>query len=287
MNDPNPPRPIAPWSHRALWVAAVLALAAAAQIALERWSVGTPVPHLFRGRVLPALLWVAAVPLIMRLGDRFPVRGDQAIRDVAVHAAALAAWLFATNLLLRLPDAGRLGWSWVIDDTRAGMVRYTPTAVLLWSVLAWLGRGARPATGGEEGVAEARPEPGDPPEATVTDDAATGLATLALPGLNRVRLVPIEQIRYLEADGDHVRVHTTEGPHRVRARLTDLERRLAASRTFVRIHRSHLVNLGHLREVQPFQHGDWVAVMSDGAELRIPRTRRRALERILGKGAEA
>ncbi len=281
MNESNPVRWGAPSRSRAAWAAAALALAAAAQIALERWSGAAPLPHLFRGRVLPASMWVVAVPLIMGLGMRFPLRGGRVARDATVHVTALAGWLVLTNLALRVPDAGRMGWAWVLTDTREGIVRYAPTAVLLWAVLAWLGRGAPAAEKGET-------EPG-PERALETDegDASAAPATLPVPGLNRVRLVPLEQIRYLEADGDHVRVHTTEGPHRLRATLSDLERKLATSRTFVRIHRSHLVNLGHLREVQPFQHGDWVAVMSDGAELRIPRTRRRALERILGKAAEA
>jgi hypothetical protein len=280
MIESNPADGTAPWRSRAAWAAAALALAAAAQIALERWSGAPPPAHLFRDRILPASMWVAAVPLILRLGMRFPLRGERLARDAAVHAAALVGWLLLTNLLLRLPDAGRLGWPWVLADTREGVARYAPTAVLLWGVLAWLGRGAL-----------ATPENAAEPDPTLAAGRGKPLtsapSSLPLPGLNRVRLVPLEQIRYLEADGDHVRVHTTEGPHRVRATLSDLERTLAASRTFVRIHRSHLVNVRHVREVQPFQHGDWVAVMSDGAELRIPRTRRRALERILGKGAEA
>ncbi len=273
---------------RPLWAALALALAAAVQIALEASTVASlPGKGILRGRALPALLWVAAVPAVMWMGGRFPLRSGRRGRDVGVHVAAFGAWFVSTNLLLRLPDTVRVGWSWVARDTWAGMVRYAPTAVLLWAALAWLGRARRPAPTGAEGKEAAPPSGPLPVRAGPGAQGPSAPAALPLPGLNRIRLAPLARVRYLEADGDHVRVHTVEDVHRVRGRLSDFERRLAASGAFVRIHRSHLVNLEHLREVQPFQHGDYVAVMSDGAELRIPRTRRRALSRILGRDARA
>ena len=171
-------------------------------------------------------------------------------------------------------------------------MRYGPTALLLWA---------------GPGLARTRREPGadvDPAgevaDAGAPTDASTGSADeprsrrgrpgrrSPIPGLNRVHLVPLDRIRYLEADGDHVRVHTTDGEHRVRATLSDLERegRAESAPSCASTARTWST-WAHVREVQPFQHGDWVAVMSDGAELRIPRTRRRALDRILGRGAPA
>lgn len=250
-----------------------LALLATAQIGLELWSRGgMPWGPLLEGRILPALLWVVASPAIVGLGRRWARGTIPGPAELARHGAAFGGWFLLTNLLIRLPRLGVLGWGGLVRDTRAGMVQYAPAAFLLWGVLAWLGRGRSVAAAQVGGAAEAAPSPPPPPP-----------ATLAVPGLNRIHLVPVTRIRRLEADGDHVRVHTLDGEHRVRGTLSDFERKLSASEAFVRIHRSHLVNAAHVREVQPYLHGDYVAVVSDGAELRIPRTRRKALERLLGR----
>ncbi len=285
MDDGNSTRSHALW--RPVWVALALAAAAAVEIALEASTERAhPAPELLRGRVAPALLWVAVVPVVMWTGARFPARPGRRLRDAMLHGVAFSAWFASTNLLLRMPAVARLGWIRVLADTWAGMVRYLPTAVLLWAVLAWMGRARHAGVERESRLRSETRSPSIPESASAADEPATP-ATLPLPGLNRIRLAPLASIRYLEADGDHVRVHTVDHVHRVRGRLSEFERKLASTGAFVRIHRSHVVNLGHLREVQPFRHGDYVAVMSDGAELRIPRTRRRALARILGRSAPA
>lgn len=106
---------------------------------------------------------------------------------------------------------------------------------------------------------------------------------LALEDGYRIHLVSLDEVRWLEADRDHVRVHVNDGEvHRVRATMKEMSERLDDDR-FLRIHRSSIVNLDHVREVQAYFHGDHVAILDDGTELRIPRTRQKALERILGE----
>ncbi len=63
------------------------------------------------------------------------------------------------------------------------------------------------------------------------------------------RFVSRSDISHVEAQGDYARLHTAEGSHLVRAPLTTLEAEWAAA-GFVRIHRSLLVNLAHVREVR-------------------------------------
>ncbi len=52
---------------------------------------------------------------------------------------------------------------------------------------------------------------------------------------------------------------------------------------FVRIHRSSIVNVNRIREIQPLFHGDFVVILIDGTKLRVSRSRRQALEACLGK----
>ncbi len=54
-------------------------------------------------------------------------------------------------------------------------------------------------------------------------------------------------------------------------------------RKFVRIHRSAIVNVDRIREVQPLEHRDYIVILEGGERLRVSRTRRRALEAILGQ----
>jgi len=89
----------------------------------------------------------------------------------------------------------------------------------------------------------------------------------------RTRFVPVGAIRYLESDGNHVLIHTAEDVHRVRVALSDLHARLEPS-TFVRVHRSTVLNLECVREIQPWFSGAYIAILDDGRQLRISRTYR-------------
>lgn len=96
---------------------------------------------------------------------------------------------------------------------------------------------------------------------------------------DRVRFVPVSELRYVTADGNHLVLHLAGGgTARIRHTLTDLEAVLDPAR-FVRIHRSTLVNVDEVREVQPWFSGDWVALMKGGEELRVSRRYRSALMR--------
>jgi two-component system, LytTR family, response regulator len=115
-----------------------------------------------------------------------------------------------------------------------------------------------------------RPEPAE--EETVAVDALRGGGT---------RLLARSSILYLQAHGDYVRVASDDGRYLLRARLTDLEERWAAS-GFVRVHRGFVVNLRRAVEVRPRLNGTAVLVMADGAEVPIARRQVGELRRKLG-----
>jgi DNA-binding LytR/AlgR family response regulator len=93
------------------------------------------------------------------------------------------------------------------------------------------------------------------------------------------RFITRSQIRYAQAQGDYARLHTEAGSHLVRIPLSTLEERWAAA-GFVRIHRSTLVSLAHIREVR-MEHGRCSVVLED-AELQVSRRHTRELrDRLL------
>jgi DNA-binding LytR/AlgR family response regulator len=93
------------------------------------------------------------------------------------------------------------------------------------------------------------------------------------------RFISRSQIRYAQAQGDYARLHTDSGSHLVRIPLSTLEERWGPA-GFVRIHRSTLVALPHVREVR-MEHGRCTVVL-DGAELQVSRRHTRELrDRLL------
>lgn len=96
---------------------------------------------------------------------------------------------------------------------------------------------------------------------------------------DRAFFVPLASIGWIEAEGPHVRLHTTDGSHRMRVSISTLAEELDPHR-FVRIHRGAIVNLDFVREFQPFFHGDYVVVLKTGARLRMSRRRRDVLDRL-------
>lgn len=95
----------------------------------------------------------------------------------------------------------------------------------------------------------------------------------------RTRFLPVDEVRYFEADGNYVLVHTGAATHRIRTTLTGLLDRMDPA-VFVRIHRGTAINLDHLKEIQPWFSGDYVAILADGTQLRVSRTHREGLLRL-------
>jgi two-component system LytT family response regulator len=109
------------------------------------------------------------------------------------------------------------------------------------------------------------------------------LDKIVLKGNHRVRLLPVEQITWIEAEGMYVRIHTREGgAHLQRALLRAIEASLDP-RQFVRIHRSAIVNIDLVAELRQDAHGDHVAILRGGTEVRVGRRFKDRLRARLGQ----
>jgi two-component system LytT family response regulator len=88
----------------------------------------------------------------------------------------------------------------------------------------------------------------------------------------RVRLVKTEDIRWVEAAGDYVRLHTGDKTHLLRRTMQDVEETLEDA-SFLRIHRSTIVNVEHVAEMRPYgSNNEYVVVLDDGTERKLSRT---------------
>jgi len=98
----------------------------------------------------------------------------------------------------------------------------------------------------------------------------------------RMTVVAVEDVDWIEADGDYARIHAGRDAHALRETMKLLESRLDPSR-FVRIHRSIIVNVERIKELQPYFRNEYVAVLRDGTRLKVSRGCRPQLERALGR----
>ena len=107
-------------------------------------------------------------------------------------------------------------------------------------------------------------------------------AKIALKTSNRVVLVEPSEIDWVEAADYCLRVHIGTTAYLIRESMQAMQQRLDNSE-FVRIHRSSIVNVNKIREIQPLFHGDYIVILVDGTKLRVSRSRRNALEERLGR----
>jgi two-component system LytT family response regulator len=98
---------------------------------------------------------------------------------------------------------------------------------------------------------------------------------------SRIALVKPEDIDWVEAAGNYVRLHVGKDEHLLRGTMEGIEGQLPP-RQFVRIHRSTIVNVERIRSLEPGFHGDYVVALHDGTELPLSRTYRSRLEELLG-----
>jgi two-component system LytT family response regulator len=99
----------------------------------------------------------------------------------------------------------------------------------------------------------------------------------------RVFFLRTDEIDWIEAAGNYVRLHLGEESHLFRETMNGMESRLDGRR-FVRIHRSRIVNTERIKELQPWFNGEYVVILRNGTRLTLSRGYREKLQEQLGKG---
>jgi two-component system LytT family response regulator len=108
------------------------------------------------------------------------------------------------------------------------------------------------------------------------------LERLVIKSTGRIQFLRVEDVDWIEADADYVRLHAHGKQHLVRAKIGELEQRLDP-RLFLRIHRSTIVQLDRVKELRPLFHGDFLVVLHDNTELTLSRSYRGRLSQFLDR----
>jgi two-component system, LytTR family, response regulator len=133
----------------------------------------------------------------------------------------------------------------------------------------------------------------DEPQAAATGDARQLLTEPSAPavggdpgafprrflvkGDGQMYFVAVDDIDWIEAYGNYVRLHVGKGVHLIRETLGNIERKLDPTR-FARVHRSSFVNLDRVARMDLWGAGDYVVLLKDGTKLKLSRWYRSRIE---------
>lgn len=96
-----------------------------------------------------------------------------------------------------------------------------------------------------------------------------------------IRIIPANEIHYLEADDDYVRIVTKGGTYLKKSTLAHLEQTLDPHQ-FVRVHRSYLIPVSQLLRIEPYEKESHIALLQCGAKVTVSKTGMAKLKGLLG-----
>jgi hypothetical protein len=235
------------------------------------------------------LVLLMLIPVFVAIERRLaPLLPGRWVRFVAGHVLASVAisvvhvaGMFAVRSLVYAMAGGRYdfgGWTgqWGYEYLKDVRV-YVSIVFGIWAYRLFMLR-----LQGEARVLdapEAAAQPSAEPESPGTPAARP--ERFLVRKLRREFLIAATDIDWLQAEGNYVGLHVNGHDYLLRATLTDFLAQLDPAR-FVRVHRSHAVNLGRIKEIEPLDGGDARLHMHDGTTVPCSRRYRDALRASAG-----
>jgi len=97
---------------------------------------------------------------------------------------------------------------------------------------------------------------------------------------HKIHIIPVDQIRYIESMDDYVMIYTTEGRHMKQKTMHYFEDALD-SKEFVRIHRSYIVKVSEINEIQQYEKESYIVILHDKTKLKVSKTGYKNLKGVL------
>ena len=107
------------------------------------------------------------------------------------------------------------------------------------------------------------------------------LERLVIKNGGRVFFLNVDDVHCIESEGNYVRVYDNQKGYLLRETITSLEDQLDP-RQFRRIHRSAIVKIDKIKEMQPWFHGEYRVIMENGKQLTLSRNYRANFQRLVG-----
>lgn len=97
---------------------------------------------------------------------------------------------------------------------------------------------------------------------------------------HKINIIPVDQIRYIESMDDYVMIYTKEGRHIKQKTMKYLEDSLNPQE-FVRIHRSYIVKVTEIKEIQQYEKESYLVIMADKTKLKVSKSGYKRLKEVL------
>lgn len=107
------------------------------------------------------------------------------------------------------------------------------------------------------------------------------LERLVIKNGGRVFFLDVQDIHFVEAEGNYVRVHDGAKHYLLRETISGLEAQLDPKK-FLRVHRSTIVKIDRIKELQPWFHGEYRIILENGEQLMLSRNYRANLQEAVG-----
>ena len=111
-------------------------------------------------------------------------------------------------------------------------------------------------------------------------DTSRTIQRIAIKERGKTIFIDVSDMDWIEAAGDYLYIHVNRHKYLIRQTLSEIQERLDPTR-FQRIHRSTIVNLNRIQELQSQDHGDYHVILKDGTALKLSRSFRSTLEEAL------
>jgi two-component system LytT family response regulator len=98
---------------------------------------------------------------------------------------------------------------------------------------------------------------------------------------NEIKIIPFQDVKYLEANDDYVNIYTGEGKFLKNKTLISFEKVLDPV-AFVRVHRSYIVKVGEITKIEPYEKYSYILKLLTGETIPVSRTGLTKLKAILG-----
>lgn len=108
------------------------------------------------------------------------------------------------------------------------------------------------------------------------------LERLVVKSDGRIVILRTKEVDWIEGSGNYLRLHMGAQSYLLRETMTNIESKLDPAR-FVRTHRSTIVNIDSIKELQPWFRGDHMIVLRDGSRVALSRSHRDKFESVLGR----
>ena len=98
---------------------------------------------------------------------------------------------------------------------------------------------------------------------------------------NKIKIIPVNDIIFLAADDDYVKIHTTEGSFLKNKTMAYFEKLLGED-DFVRVHRSYIVKINEITRIDPYEKESHLAILKSGEKIPVSKTGYPKLRQVLG-----